>query len=102
LAMATASVRRLVPNLPYRLLIWDFTVLTAIIRISAIILALAWRRPLIGFVAFLLAAILFLRFLLGNHPSGAFGMLLLFSGPMAAIAMAFWANWKWHEQIQAR
>ena len=56
-----------------------------------ILLALAWRRPVVGFVAFLLAAIFFLRFV-----AGSFSIVLLFSGPMAVIAALFWANWRWH------
>ena len=60
----------------------------------AVTLALAWRRPLIGFLAFAAAATFFLRFVLGN-PMGGIGILLLFSGPMAAIAMLFWADWRW-------
>jgi hypothetical protein len=59
-----------------------------------LLLALAWRRPAVGFFAFLLAALYFLRFAAAD-PSSAPGMLLLFSGPMAAIAMLFWVNWVW-------
>ena len=58
-----------------------------------ILLALAWRRPVVGFGSFLLAAIFFLRFV-----AGSFAIVLLFSGPMAVIAALFWANWRWHIQ----
>ena len=69
----------------------------------AVLLALAWHRPAVGFAAFLAAAVLFLRFVIGNDLGQALGMLLLFSGPMAAIAMLFWANWKWPvEQLPAQ
>lgn len=68
--------------------------------IMLIIVALAWRRAWIGFVVFLLAAIFFLRTLLGT-PEGWLGMLLLFSGPMAAIAALFWANWKWKSELRS-
>jgi hypothetical protein len=60
----------------------------------AVTLALAWRRPWIGFVAFLGAAIFFLGFMI-RGPLESIGMALIFSGPMAAIALLFWANWKW-------
>lgn len=60
----------------------------------AVTLALAWRRPWIGFLAFAAAALFFMRFVLGS-PLESAGNVLLFSGPMAVIAMLFWANWKW-------
>ncbi len=63
-----------------------------------IILAIAWKRDEVGFFAFLIAAIFFLRVLLGN-PLENIGSLLLFSGPMAVIAMLFWANWKWKKEL---
>lgn len=68
--------------------------------VMAIILALAWQRPVYGFVAFLLLAIFFLRSLLGD-PLQGLGHILIFSGPMAAIAMLFWVNWKWQKGIKA-
>jgi hypothetical protein len=67
--------------------------------IMGVFIALAWKRDWLGFAGFTLAAILFLRTLLGN-PEGWLGMLLLFSGPMAAIAALFWANWKWKNEPQ--
>lgn len=66
--------------------------------VLAVLLALAWRREWIGFLAFLGAAIYFLRFASGNSIA-SFGILLLFSGPMAAIALLFWANWKWRKEL---
>lgn len=67
--------------------------------LMGVMVALSWRRAWIGFVVFLLAALFFLRTLLGN-PEGWLGMLLLFSGPMAVIAALFWANWKWKSELQ--
>ena len=67
--------------------------------IMAVVLALAWRRPWLGFGVFLFAAIYFLRFFIGGFPQDL-GILLLFSGPMAAIALLFWANWKWQKEIR--
>ena len=63
-----------------------------------IVLAVAWRQDKVGFWAFLIAAIFFLRFWVGD-PLEQFGMVLLFSGPMAVIAMMFWANWKWKKEL---
>lgn len=65
-----------------------------------ILVAIAWRRPVVGFVAFLLAAIFFLRFLLGDLLQGI-GNFILFSGPMAFIAALFYVNWKWAKELQA-
>jgi hypothetical protein len=67
--------------------------------LMSVFIALAWKRDWLGFVGFTLAAILFLRTLLGN-PESWLGMLLLFSGPMAAIAALFWASWKWKNEPQ--
>ncbi len=66
--------------------------------VMGILLAFAWRRAWIGFAAFLLGAIFFLRFMIGD-PLDNIGIILLFSAPMAAIAMLFWANWKWKEAL---
>lgn len=64
----------------------------------AILLLLAWRRPWIGCIAFAAASIYFLRFMIFN-PLEQAGMLLLFSGPLAVIAVLFWANWKWKQYL---
>lgn len=69
--------------------------------VMAVVLALAWRRPVIGFVAFLLAALFFLRFLIGGRILENFGSMLLFSGPMAVIALMFWLNWRWQKEMDA-
>ena len=61
-----------------------------------IVLALAWRWEWVGFFAFLLAALFFMRFLLSGNPGDGIGMFLLFSGPMLLIALLFGANWRWH------
>lgn len=60
----------------------------------AVLLALAWRRPLIGCLAFAAAAFYFMRFMLGS-PLQGIGIGLIFSGPLAAIALLFWADWRW-------
>lgn len=58
------------------------------------VLAIAWRRDIVGFIVFMGAALFFMRFLLGNPVQG-FGTFLLFSGPMTVIALLFLANEKW-------
>ena len=57
-----------------------------------ILLAAAWKRPVVGFVAFLLAGLAFLRFVLFD---GELMLLLLFSGPLLLVAGLFYANWRW-------
>lgn len=67
--------------------------------VLAAVLTLAWRREWIGFAIFLAAAIYFLRFLFPD-PLGQFGVVLLFSAPMAVIAILFWLNWKWRSDLR--
>lgn len=58
-----------------------------------ILLIFAWKRPVIGFVAFLVAAILFtVRFVrdISSLPN-----LILFVFPMLLVAGLFYADWKW-------
>jgi hypothetical protein len=57
-----------------------------------LMLLLAWRRPLAGFIAFLLAGLFFLRFIIFDLNLGHF---LLFSGPLLLIAALFYADWRW-------
>jgi hypothetical protein len=58
-----------------------------------VLLFFAWRRPVVGFVAFLLAGLLFLPFAITDLNLGHF---LLFSGPMLLISGLFFADWRWH------
>lgn len=58
----------------------------------AVLLVLAWRREWIGSLAFLAASLYFARF-------ASLGNFLLFSGPMAMIAILFWVDWKWRAEI---
>lgn len=62
----------------------------------SVIAALAWKRDWLGCVVFGLAALLFLYFLLPN-PLEQFGVVLLFSGPLAMISLMYWVNWKWRQ-----
>jgi len=58
----------------------------------AVLLA-AWKRPAVGFVAFLAAGVLFT--LMFVHSLEALPNLLLFSLPILLIAALFYADWKW-------
>jgi len=57
-----------------------------------LVLVLAWRRPVVGFIAFLLAGLFFLRFVILGPDLGHF---LLFSGPLLLISALFYADWRW-------
>ena len=57
-----------------------------------LLLVIAWRRPVVGFIAFLLAGQFFLRFIIFNLD---FGHFLLFSGPILLISGLFYADWRW-------
>lgn len=57
------------------------------------LLAFAWKRPVVGFVAFLIAALLFALFYVRDL--GALPNLLIFVGPILLIAGLFYADWKW-------
>jgi len=57
-----------------------------------VVLAFAWRRPVVGFIAFLLAGLFFLRFVIFGRDLGHF---LLFSGPLLLISALFYADWRW-------
>jgi hypothetical protein len=58
-----------------------------------VLLIFAWKRPAVGFVAFLVAAALFALFFM----RGIFALsnLLLFVLPILLVACLFYADWKW-------
>lgn len=60
--------------------------------IMILLLIFAWRRPVVGFIAFLLSGIFFLRFVIFDFSLGNF---LLFSGPLLLISALFYADWRW-------
>ncbi len=60
--------------------------------VMIILLVFAWRRPLVGCIAFLLAGIFFLRFVIMGQD---LAHLLLFSGPLLLISALFYADWRW-------
>jgi hypothetical protein len=60
--------------------------------VMIVLLIFAWKRPMVGFFAFLLAGLFFLRFVIFNLSLGHF---LLFSGPLLLISTLFYADWRW-------
>lgn len=58
-----------------------------------VLLIFAWKRPVVGFVAFLAAAALFAIFFV----RGVYSLpnLLLFAFPILLVAFLFYADWKW-------
>ena len=63
--------------------------------ILAILMFFAWRKPVIGFIIFGLAAVFFLRFVFDADfgPSN----FIMFVAPLAMISGLFWINWKWKD-----
>ncbi len=58
-----------------------------------VLLAFAWKRPVIGFFAFLVAAALF--FLYTVRDIRSLPSMLLFVLPILLIASLFYADWQW-------
>jgi hypothetical protein len=58
--------------------------------VMILLLVFAWRRPVVGFVAFVIVAALFLIRSIFTLPN-----LLLFALPILMIALLFYADWKW-------
>jgi uncharacterized membrane protein YidH (DUF202 family) len=58
-----------------------------------VVLLLAWKRPVVGFVAFLVIAAGFLLFFVRDFY--ALTNLLLFVLPLLLIAFLFYADWRW-------
>jgi len=69
--------------------------------VMGLLLILAWRRPWIGFLAFLLASLYFLRFALGGWGESA-GNFLLFSGPLLLVSLLFGINWLWRQDLPGK
>jgi hypothetical protein len=63
-----------------------------------VLLVFAWRRPVVGFVAFLIAGVIFLRFVIFGFNLGHF---LLFSGPLLLVSALFYADWRWQKALPA-
>ncbi len=58
-----------------------------------VLLAFAWKRPAVGFVAFLTAGVLFAFFFVRD--ANSLPNLLIFVFPILLIAGLFYADWKW-------
>jgi hypothetical protein len=58
-----------------------------------VLLLFAWKRPVVGFVSFLVTAILFTIFFVRDVYS--LPNLLLFVFPILLVAGLFYADWKW-------
>jgi hypothetical protein len=61
--------------------------------VMILFLVFAWKRPVVGFVVFLVAAIAFTVFFVRDFY--AIPNLLLFVFPILLIASLFYADWKW-------
>ena len=61
--------------------------------VMLVLLIFAWKRPVVGFVAFLATAALFAIFFVRSIYS--LPNLLLFVLPILLIAFLFYADWKW-------
>jgi hypothetical protein len=61
--------------------------------VMILLLVVAWKRPVVGFVTFLLAGLFFLRFIFFTEMG--FLHFLLFSGPLLLISALFYADWRW-------
>jgi hypothetical protein len=66
--------------------------------ILAILMFFAWRKPMVGFIIFGIAAVVFLRFVImgGDFAAGNF---IMFVAPLALISALFWINWKWKDAL---
>jgi hypothetical protein len=61
--------------------------------VMLVLLIIAWKRPVVGFVTFLIAAALFIIFFVrGIYP---LINLVLFVLPILLVAFLFYADWKW-------
>lgn len=61
-----------------------------------VVLAFAWRRPVVGFAAFLIVAVAFLVFFVRDI--FALTNLMLFVLPLLLVAFLFYADWRWVKQ----
>lgn len=66
--------------------------------ILTILVIFSLRKPVIGFVIFGLAAIIFMPFVISSHGIVA-GNFIIFVAPMAIISALFWINWKWKDAL---
>jgi hypothetical protein len=69
--------------------------------VMLVLLGLAWRWPWVGTLVFGLAALFFLRTVIGRGPY-SIGNLLLFVLPTTLVSALFWLNWRWRAEIIQR
>jgi hypothetical protein len=63
--------------------------------VMLLLLIFAWKRPVVGFFAFLAAAALFAIFFVRDIDSLPVLLLIIF--PILLVAFLFYADWKWLE-----
>lgn len=68
--------------------------------VMAILLVLGWRREWLAALVFLLAGLFFMRFVISGSWF-AIGNLLIFVLPLLMIALLFWLNWRWKNEMHA-
>lgn len=61
--------------------------------VMLVLLIFAWKRPAVGFVAFMVAGVLFAIFFVRDFY--ALPNLILFMFPILLIAFLFYVDWKW-------
>lgn len=67
--------------------------------VMIVLLVFAWKRPAVGFYAFIVAGLLFAAFFVRSFY--ALPNLLLFVLPILLIACLFYADWKWLAPVAA-
>lgn len=78
---------------PFLELLGGFIMHTIPSLIMLVLLIFAWKRPVVGFVAFLLAAVLSIFFIVRDIYS--LPNLIMFVLPTLLIAFLFYADWQW-------
>ena len=91
----------LISDTIFRRQLLGFLVHTVISIFLGILLFFAWRKPMIGFILFGLAAIgLLTLVIVGGDFSAA--NFILFVAPLILISELFWINWKWKNALMLR
>lgn len=62
-----------------------------------LLLVFAWKRPALGFAAFIAAAVLFTFFFVRDM--GSLPNLLFFVLPILLVALLFYADWRWVKPV---
>jgi len=85
-------------NAPFWQKILGFIIHAAPAIILAILMIFAWRKPVVGFIVFGIAAVTFLRFVFMSRDFSAINFIM-FVAPMALVSALFWINWKWKDAL---